>query len=380
MPNWIANTVYVTGDADTARELRAFITTPRSKFDFNAVLPMPDEIAGSESSSQAETAWKLKYGDWSDNSHDYGPGQFASREDALAAARAADAWRPMATSRPGAALPVVRPRSFDDLADAVQSLVLKHGFPDWHEWACATWGTKWSAVNAGWMGPARVAKRDAEQVAYFDTANDPPIKVILELSRRFPDVIVRLEFHESSCDGGIEGFMSVQSGCVIAEKHGEWDAWNDSICTSHFFDRFGDQSVYIGHGKSADENGPALPRSPWANPFALCDCSPEQAVDRYRRWLQGDAEVIKQLPRGEWPLPDVYSIRSSFIGKTIVCDCGDDRGTGQCPAEVLVDLAFNREGERESLAADECDTPPAQSCDAVIAEATGRNPGQGDHA
>jgi hypothetical protein len=366
VPNWIANIVYVTGSADAARALRALMTTPRSKFDFHAILPMPDDLAKSEASTRAETAWQLKYGDWTEINHDYGPGQFASRDDALAAARAVDAWRPLAVIRHGETLPVIKPRSFDDLADTVQSFVVKYGFPDWYEWACATWGTKWPAVAAGWMGPTRLAKRDAEQVAYFDTANGPPIEVILELSRRFPDVIVRLEFYE--CAGGLCGFVTAQDGCVIAEKRSEWDAYAESIIVSHDL-RHEDGEfpiVYIGHARCADDHGPSFPRSPWANPFVRCDCSPEEALDRYRRWLHGDARVVEQLPPGEWPLPDVDGIRATFFGKTILCDCGSERDERRCPAEVLSDLAFNRDGEVESLADDECDDCVQRACDATL--------------
>jgi hypothetical protein len=372
VPNWISNTVHVTGDADSARELRVLMTTADSKFDFNAVLPMPSELARSESSTVCETAWQLKYGDWTEIKHHYGPGQFASRERAMQAARASDYWGKMSSGnrsdRPYA------PRYFDDLADSIQKLVIEHGFPDWYQWAIACWGTKWPAVDAGWMGPARAEKRDADQVAYFKTANSPPVKVILELSRQFPNITVRLDYHESSCDGGIEGFVSAQSGVVIAEKHGEWDALNESIMISHDCRRLGDQTVYIGHERPADDDGKALPRSVWANPFALCECSREEAASRYRRWLEGDADVLKELPPGEWPLPDVYSVRSVFLGKIIACDCGgcggslfgSSRGKSRCPAEVLVDLIFSCDSEDESLAEDERDTSSPRTSDLAM--------------
>ena len=387
MPNWIANTVYVTGDKDTARALRKFMTTPKSKFDFNAVLPMPEEIAKSESSSKAETAWQLKYGDWTEMRYEYGPGQFASREDALGAARAADVWSP--TERPqlltrgeaaailtgGKPLPVIPPRSFDDLADEVQSNVIKYGFPDWYQWSCATWGTKWPAVDAGWMGPARAAKRDAEQVAYFKTAWSAPFAVITELSRRYPEIVVRLEYHDTH--GGACGFVSFQGGALIAEKHSEWDMDAESIVISHHLhenEHTGSAfaPVYVGHERPADKRGPAFSRSTWANPFIYCDCSPEEAAARYRRWLQGEAEVVKQLPPGEWPCPSVDDVRSTFMGKTILCDCREYEANPRgCHAHVLSDLAFNRDRYDEDLAEDECDHQANRGCDMTMTQATG---------
>lgn len=67
------------------------------------------------------------------------------------------------------------------------------------------------------MSPARAAKRDAQQVAYFDTAWGPPIPVIVALSDQFPDAILRITYDEPSC--GFCGFVTLQAGDVIAGKH-----------------------------------------------------------------------------------------------------------------------------------------------------------------
>ena len=124
MPNWCSNTVLVTGPSDVAAQLRAMMTTERSRFDFNAVLPMPEALRQSESGTTSETAWELKYGDWAEVKWKFGRADFNSREAALAAAREADDWRPCVYATQGEALPrFIPPRSFDELADTVQQLI-----------------------------------------------------------------------------------------------------------------------------------------------------------------------------------------------------------------------------------------------------------------
>lgn len=141
MPNWCSNTLYITGSEFAAAALRSLMTTAKSKFDFRAIVPMPDEIEQSESSSIAERAWQLKYGDWHDATHKYGPAHYPSREAAMQAAREADEWRPMVMGTPENPFPRIPVRSLDELADTVQQLIVKHGHPDWYSWACAHWGT-----------------------------------------------------------------------------------------------------------------------------------------------------------------------------------------------------------------------------------------------
>lgn len=216
MPNWCSNTLNVSGSAIQAVSLRALMTTSQGKFDFRAILPMPDEVRCSESSSTAKTAWELKYGQWHNAQHHYGPAHFMSRNAAMEAARAADEWRPMVIATAANPFPQIPPRSFDELADAVQHLVVMYGYTDWHSWARANWGTKWLAENARWMSPARAAQRFSHQVACFATAWEPPLPVIQALSRRFTDVILRLEY--SDPDVGLKGFVAFENGAEIAER------------------------------------------------------------------------------------------------------------------------------------------------------------------
>jgi hypothetical protein len=350
MPNWCSNTLYITGPESDAKALRTLMTTATSKFDFEAILPMPEELRQSESGTTSQTAWHLKYGDWSKVAWKYGPDQYPTRDVAIEAARAADDWRPCVIGKKNNPFPTIPPRSFDELADAVQSRVMRYGHPDWYEWSCATWGTKWNANDCGWMSPARAVKREAAQVAYFDTAWGPPVPVIVALSERFPSLCLRLSFYE---EDGWQGFITLEHGDITAQKDETCNWREESTSLSHDLTRPED-TIYIGHARDSQAGVPAFDKSKWANPFDGGEHTVEQAAGLYLRWVQSDATVEPLLPAGNWHRPTLDEIREELQRRTLLCPC---RGSGECHGRVLMRLACGWDGEDEDYTQDERDPP-----------------------
>lgn len=228
---------------------------------------------------------------------------------------------------------------------------------DWRSWSAEHWGTDRLAIDAGWMGLQRAARRDAEQVAFFSTAWAPPIPVIAELSSLFPTVILRLEYNEPLW--GFHGFITLQAGEEIAAKHEEYVLEEESVRYTHGMQSLEEPgSVYVGRGRDADAAGPGAVPSRWANPFATDGRSHWAASRLYRRWVLGDPSVAAMLPPGQWSPPDSMDFRE-LIGKTLVCDCGATGiGDDVCHASTLCAIAFNKDDEDEDYSHDECDTPP----------------------
>jgi hypothetical protein len=337
MPNWCRNILYVTGHEADALQLRALMTTTDSKFDFNAVLPMPIEVQAASASSDADIAWQLKYGDWVDTEDEYGPTRYSSRDEAEVAARQA--------------IP-----TFDHLADHAQECLIRFGSRDWYSWAVDNWGTKWNSSYACWMSPARAAQRDAAQVAFFDTAWAPPVPVILALSSRFPNLTLRLSFFEP--DLCFEGFLTAVAGDEIASKCADYDCERDYVETvSLTHDLIAAEesmhpSVYIGDARSADFRGPGFQRSIWANPFSKLGYTAEQATDLYRRWLLNDKDAELLLGSDEWTRPSLDAISEQLKGKTLVCDCTCE----MCHGVILMRFADGDYGATENTDDDECDS------------------------
>jgi len=78
------------------------------------------------------------------------------------------------------------------------------------EWRIANWGTKWGAYSVSWD--------KKEKVARYETAWSPlKQSLFVELSKRFPLVIITLEYYE--CGMGYCGGYTVQNG----EVDGVWE-------------------------------------------------------------------------------------------------------------------------------------------------------------
>lgn len=67
------------------------------------------------------------------------------------------------------------------------------GRPNWYDWNCANWGTKWDV-------DAEISEiSDSEIEISFDSAWAPPIKVIEALADHFPDLEITYVYAELGC-------------------------------------------------------------------------------------------------------------------------------------------------------------------------------------
>jgi hypothetical protein len=89
MPNWCHNTLYITGPASDAAALRSLVITPRSKFDFEAVVPAPEVVDDWQS-------WSAEKWGTSKVAFDAGwmGAQRAAKRDAQQVAFFSTAWGP----------------------------------------------------------------------------------------------------------------------------------------------------------------------------------------------------------------------------------------------------------------------------------------------
>jgi len=79
----------------------------------------------------------------------------------------------------------------------------QYGFRSWYGWCIANWGTKWNAYSLG-EDPA-----DDGTIAFY-TAWNCPEPVVAELSRKYPDVRVVLEWADEDIGSnlGVETFLA----------------------------------------------------------------------------------------------------------------------------------------------------------------------------
>ena len=95
---------------------------------------------------------------------------------------------------------------------------IKDGFNSGgYEWCCRHWGTKWNACSIN------IVEQDLKygEVMYeFDTAWSPPIPVIVQASKMFPELEFELRFFEQGA--GFNGILICREGVVIENRTGDY--------------------------------------------------------------------------------------------------------------------------------------------------------------
>ncbi|MEM2174133.1 MAG: hypothetical protein QXI58_00710 [Candidatus Micrarchaeia archaeon] len=176
MPNWCFNELEINcmGKTEKLKELKKLVATKNSAFSFTKIVPYPkefkilDEINGFDLLNEAERQKKKE-------------------------------------------------RLFKKYAqelERIKSLGLdinKDGYNQGgYDWCLENWGTKWDACNV-----ELIIDDDYYLFYRFETAWSPPIPIIIELSKKFPDLWFQLRFFERGM--GFCGIINVRNG-EIEEK------------------------------------------------------------------------------------------------------------------------------------------------------------------
>jgi hypothetical protein len=83
----------------------------------------------------------------------------------------------------------------------------QHKFFSWYKWSLENWGTKWNAY-------AQNDKRNTGDTIYFETANNAPIELMKELSKKFPNVTIFLSYADED-SGSNTGKFEMKNGEVL---------------------------------------------------------------------------------------------------------------------------------------------------------------------
>ena len=95
------------------------------------------------------------------------------------------------------------------------------GYWNWYDWRVGKaetrfldghWGTKWNACCSIQIGNANDRAADI----HFLTAWSPPVPVIRDLSRNYPDLAFTLKYFEPRCE--IHGTLRMRSGRILPAK------------------------------------------------------------------------------------------------------------------------------------------------------------------
>lgn len=156
MPNHITNILKVNGSDEQVKNVFAHIKTERSEFDFNKIIPMPEElnIASSTDGSIGMEYLLFKSGEF----------RFKKYEETYKRVESYDEKRK---------------NEIIELGKKYLCNLAKYGYTNWYNWRIANWGTKWNAYDIEMIDDYTIE---------FDTAWSGVPDLICVLSTMFPEV------------------------------------------------------------------------------------------------------------------------------------------------------------------------------------------------
>ena len=169
MPNWCQNEVKISGNKEDITKLIDLIT---DKFDFNKIIPMPEELEGFTF-----------------------PVQFLSQEEFDEQENRYKEW--LNTPKEKRKSLFIRGMT-KEMSDNFKE---QYGYNNWHNWCVGNWGVKWN-VNTD-----EVHSEIGETWARYEflTPWNPPEGIYEKLSELFPDLSISWFYKEPSM--GISGWL-----------------------------------------------------------------------------------------------------------------------------------------------------------------------------
>lgn len=206
MPNHVYNHVNMKGIGN--RDFYSIDQEDATEyFDFNKVIPMPQELEMSRSPVQLECVDEVIYRvlDYI-ATHEYPFNQ--RRQGGIP-----DLNTPSLTLKKEHDERIKQMLSHGNTEESIikEGLqyinnVLKYGYPCWYSWCCANWGTKW---NAYWFSLI-----DDDNIA-FTTAWDIPEKIYIAISKMYPYDEITVHWDN---EGGFSGITRYLDGEMIEQQ------------------------------------------------------------------------------------------------------------------------------------------------------------------
>lgn len=158
MPNHVTNTIRFNGSKEDVERIMAFVKSDESEFDFNKIIPMPEEL-NVESGSRGED------------------GLEAYREYLRTGVQPKEITNKYGYKR------TIEDETFE-LGKRYYDNIKKYGCTTWYDWCWNNWGTKWNAYDI-YVGDGEVI---------FNTAWNAPENVIRKLSELFQNVEIEHDY------------------------------------------------------------------------------------------------------------------------------------------------------------------------------------------
>lgn len=165
MPNYVKNKIIFNAEGKELEELFDFIKGKETAFDFNTLIPMPDELNIESGSVTDESMIVCNYLDTKVKTK-----EFISLYEGRRNKKETIEQCLSRLQKQGIINLELGRRALSNLE--------KYGAPDFYHWRIQNWSTNWNAQNTNVK----------DNVIEFETAWTAPLRVIKFLSDKFPDV------------------------------------------------------------------------------------------------------------------------------------------------------------------------------------------------
>lgn len=221
MPNWVRNRLSISGD-NAAEIMQSYLVKNdidgEYDFDFNKIIPMPNEL-DFETGSDVYEAIDIYLTSINPLINYYGDNKIPFEEyldlcNKIQRSKVKD--KPcFAMSQEEIAKKLNKAQRFGKDEKSVLALgkkavenYKKYGAIDWYDWRCDNWGTKWNAHNTDLLNI-----ENAE--VYFDTAWSSVMSLIHKISKAHPECNIEYEFAEEQA-GYRAGQYELKNGKIIS--------------------------------------------------------------------------------------------------------------------------------------------------------------------
>lgn len=180
MPNWVRTRLTFNGEQNRVAEIKELVKTTgknaqgkyTNEFDFNKVIPMPEELnIPSSSSGDLGMRYLLLNAkhpiSWTEDDRSFMEHMEKVKEE--------------------------NPDRFNadiELGKKYLSNIPKYGYKDWYTFCYDNWGTKWNASEIEWI---------ADNCVEFETAWSFCFPIVKKLSEMFPDVAIEFSYADEDC-------------------------------------------------------------------------------------------------------------------------------------------------------------------------------------
>lgn len=205
MPNWVMNKLTFTGDENDIKELLNSIQGPEDCFDFNTIIPMPEDLQVESGSITKNSVMAVIIRILESKELGY----FVDTRDIILQLSSRFHSRITETSDKD---PEVLKKGLNYISN-----LINYGHMTWYDWCIEHWGTKWNACGATMVD---------DHTIIFRTAWSAPHPVIEELAKAFQSVNITHEWADEDIGNncGSRIYINGEANAAVRFEGGEGGA------------------------------------------------------------------------------------------------------------------------------------------------------------